>query len=336
MGTGIASTAFSSRFPIAGGAATTDNGVVAPLAQRERRRRRRGSSSHLSDTKNGWLENGPIANFVKDFAASWGFVLAGLGLATVIALNPFTVIGPGEVGVVTTLGQVSQIDPGFHVVNPISSIQSFSTKTNLLDQENFVPTKEGLTVELDTSVLYKIDPSSAKDIFVKIGTDFENRVIVPEVSSSVRGLTSESDAKALYSGNGRNAIQGKLKEELTEKLESRGIVIEDVLLKNVKLPKELSSSIEQKAKAEQESSRMEFVITKERQEAERKAVEAQGIADFQRIVAKDINPNLLKWKGIEATERLAQSPNAKVVVIGSGKDGLPLILGGDGAVGANK
>merc|ERR1712224_482601 len=208
------------------------------------------------------------------------------------------------------------------------------TKTNLLNQENFVPTKEGLTVELDTSVLYRINPDSAKDIFVRIGKDYENRVVVPEVSSSVRGLTSESDAKALYSGNGRNVIQNKLKEELSEKLEPRGIVVEDVLLKNINLPKELTSSIEEKAKAEQESSRMEFILAKERLEAERKAVEAQGIADFQRIVAKDISPNLLKWKGIEATEKLAESQNAKVVVIGSGKDGLPLILGGGD--GANK
>ncbi len=242
--------------------------------------------------------------------------------------NPVTIIDPGEVGIVNGLGSISQIEPGIHLINPLQTVAYFSTKTQLLDQKNYVPTKEGLTVELDTSVLYRIKPECAKDIYQTIGKSYERTIVVPEVSSAVRGLTSESDAKALYSGGGRNLIQSSLKKELSERLEERGILIEDVLLKNIKLPEQLTASIEAKAKAEQESSRMEFVLAKERQEAERKAVEAQGIADFQRIVSDGISPNLLKWKGIEATEKLAQSPNAKVVVIGSGRDGLPLILGG--------
>ena len=128
------------------------------------------------------------------------------------------------------------------------------------------------------------------------------------------------------------AVQKRLKAELVSALSPRGIVVEEVLLKAVRLPDLLAHAIELKAQAEQDSARMEFVLTKERQEAERKAVEAKGIAAFQRIVSEGISPALLQWKGIEATERLAESPNAKVVVIGSGKDGLPLILGGgDGA-----
>merc|ERR1719399_443465 len=110
-------------------------------------------------------------------------------------------------------------------------------------------------------------------------------------------------------------------------LQPRGIVVEDVLLKAVRLPELLAHAIELKAQAEQESARMEFVLTKERQEAERKSVEAGGIASFQRIVSEGISPALLQWKGIEATEKLASSANAKMVIMGNGKDSLPVLLG---------
>ena len=152
-------------------------------------------------------------------------------------------------------------------------------------------------------------------------------MIAPEASSAVRGLTSESEAKALYT-SGRSEVQNRLKSELSASLGPRGIVVEDVLLKAVVLPEDLSKSIEEKARAEQDSARMEFVLQKERQEAERKSIEAEGIADFQRIVTKGITPSLLQWKGIEATEKLAESPNAKVVIVGNDKGSLPVILGG--------
>jgi prohibitin 1 len=225
-------------------------------------------------------------------------------------------------------GSVSKLDPGPHLIPPlISSVQRLSTKTQLLEQSNFVPTKEGLTVELDTAILYKLDPSRAQDLFSTVGASFAKTLVEPEASSAVRGLTSESEAKALYT-SGRGEIQNSLKQELITSLGPRGILIEDVLLKAVKLPEDLSKSIEQKARAEQESARMEFVLAKEEQEAERKAIEAKGIAAFQRIVTDGISPNLLKWKGIEATEKLAESPNAKIVIMGNGKDYLPVILGG--------
>ena len=116
-------------------------------------------------------------------------------------------------------------------------------------------------------------------------------------------------------------------EQLTRELGRRGIVVENVLLRDIQLPPTLRSAIESKQQAEQESLAMSFRLQRERQEAERKRIEAQGISDFQQIVAKGISPQLLEWKGIEATETLAKSPNAKVIVIGSGKNGLPLILG---------
>jgi len=183
-------------------------------------------------------------------------------------------------------------------------------------------------VELDTALLYRLDPGAVRDLYLNVGDRFEEVIIKPEVRSIVRGLTSESEAKALYT-SGRSEVQGKIKAALSEALGKRGIIVEDVLLKAVKLPDAVSSAIELKAQAEQDAQRMEFVLQKERQEAERKKIEAQGIADFQKIVSDGISPNLLKWKGIEATEKLARSENAKVVIMGNGKDSLPVILGQD-------
>merc|ERR1712072_946346 len=132
-------------------------------------------------------------------------------------------------------------------------------------------------------------------------------------------------AKALYT-SGREVIRGKLAAELESKLKPRGITIEDVLLKGIKLPTLLTDAIELKAQAEQESARMEFVLTKEKQEADRKSLEASGISAFQRIVSEGISEQLLQWKGIEATEKLANSKNAKIVVMGNSKSSLPVIL----------
>merc|ERR1712225_99664 len=125
-------------------------------------------------------------------------------------------------------------------------------------------------------------------------------------------------------------IHDKLRKELEEKLAPRGIVLEDVLLKGIKLPKQLTDAIELKAQAEQESARMEFFLSKERQEADRKKVEASGISAFQKIVSEGISAQLLQWKGIEATEKLANSPNAKIVVMGNSKESLPVLLSSTG------
>merc|ERR1712022_55972 len=172
----------------------------------------------------------------------------------------------------------------------------------------------------------------ARDIFLTLGEEFETVLIIPELQSAVRGLTSEVSAKALYT-SGRLEIRNKLMEEMSEKLKPRGILIEDVLLKGIKLPKQLIDAIELKAQAEQESARMEFVLSKERQEADRKKVEASGISSFQKIVSEGISTQLLQWKGIEATEKLASSTNAKIVVMGNSKDSLPVLLSSAGSDG---
>jgi len=141
----------------------------------------------------------------------------------------------------------------------------------------------------------------------------------------VREATASHSANALYTG-AREEVANAIQEQLTSALSPRGIYVERVLLRDIQLPAMLKASIEAKQQAEQDALRMSFVLQKEKQEAERKRIEAQGISDFQRIVAQGISPQLLEWKGIEATEKLAASTNSKVVIVGNSKNGLPLIL----------
>jgi len=158
-----------------------------------------------------------------------------------------------------------------------------------------------------------------------IGIDYAEKIVEPELRSAIRGTTASHSANDLYT-NGRELVQQQIKDDLVSKLAPRGVIVEDVLLRDVQLPPLLKASIEAKQQAEQDALRMSFILQKEKQEADRKRIEAQGIRDFQTTVAQGISQQLLEWKGIEATERLAASTNAKVVIIGNPKNGLPLVL----------
>ena len=240
-----------------------------------------------------------------------------------------TVVPAGHVGVVDFFGTVSPntLKAGINLVNPLANVIKFSVKTQEIKEVMDVPSKEGLTVQLEVSVLYHLNPEKAADVYKSIGPNYAEIILEPQFRSVSRGVTSGFEAKALYTSE-RELLASQIQEHLSKIVEPRGITIENAPLRRVGLPQRLSESIEEKLRADQESQRMEFVLTKEKQEADRKRIEAQGIADFQKIVAQGLNDAYLRWKGIEATEKLASSPNAKVVVVGSGKDGLPLILGG--------
>jgi len=243
----------------------------------------------------------------------------------------FTVIPAGTVGVVDFLGKVNDetLKPGVNIVNPVAKIIKYSFKTQELKENMTVPSKEGLPVQLEISLWYRVDPAMANEIYKTVDAgDYLNVILIPQFRSVVRGVTAKFEAKALYTG-AREQLATQIVENLQKIVGEKGIIVEDAPLRQIGLPAGLSRSIEEKLQAEQESQRMSFILQKESQEADRKRIEAKGIADFQSIVSKEINANLLKWKGIEATEKLASSQNAKVVVIGSGKDGLPLILGGN-------
>lgn len=259
------------------------------------------------------------------------FAMLGFVFALFIALlQCFTVIPAGHTGVIDFLGYVSDntLKPGVNLVNPMANVEKMSIQTQELKEVMSVPSKEGLSVNLEISLLFKLDSEKANDIYKTVGPNYTEIILVPQFRSVVRGVTARYEAKALYTAS-REKLAGEILTELEKLVGPRGIIVEQAPLRQIQLPERLTKSIEEKLQAEQESQRMEFILTREKQEADRKRIEAKGIADFQEIVSKGISEQLLKWKGIEATEKLASSQNTKVVIIGSGKDGLPLILGSD-------
>jgi len=258
--------------------------------------------------------------------------LIGLGIAAflliILLFTSVTTVQTGNVGVLTLFGDVTgpTLGSGIHLVNPLKSSKQLSVQTQELKESASVPSSEGLVINLDTSLIYHLNPDRAADVLKRIGTDFETKIIEPTLRSSIREATASHTANALYTGE-REMVANQIFEQLKTQLEPRGVTVEKVLLRDIQLPATLKTSIEAKQQAEQEALAMSFRLQKETQEAQRKRIEAQGIRDFQQIVAQGISPQLLEWKGIEATENLAKSPNAKVVVIGNNKNGLPLILG---------
>jgi len=188
------------------------------------------------------------------------------------------------------------------------------------------PTKEGLPVQLEISILMHLTPASAAPVYRTAGVAYVQNIIEPNLRSIVRGVTTMHEARSLYTSE-RDLLAKAINDDLLPRLEARGIALEQVLLRKIELPQGLSQSITAKMQADQEAQRMEFVLQKEKQEAERKKIEATGIAEFQKIVTQGISEQLLEWKGIEATERLSMSQNTKIVIIGANKSGLPIILG---------
>lgn len=255
--------------------------------------------------------------------------LPSVFVALIIALTQlFTQVPAGHVGVIDVFGIVSErtLPAGINLVNPLANVIKFSIQTKEHKETMEVLSREGLTIGLEISVLYRLNPDSAARVYKTVaGGDYETIILIPQFRSISRAVTASFQASALYSTE-RDQLGIAIQEELAKSVAPRGVIIETTPLRNVALPVQLTEAIEQKQKADQESQRMEFILTKEKQEADRKRIEAQGIADFQTIVAAGISEQLLRWKGIEATEKLAGSANTKVIIVGAGKDGLPIIL----------
>jgi len=263
------------------------------------------------------------ASFLKSVGA-----LAGIVFLLILLWASVAYVPAGNVGVLTLFGRVTGevLSEGTHFVNPFKVNNTLSVRTQTLKETASVPSNEGLIIALDTSLLFRLNASRAAEVWQTVGPRYEDVVVEPNLRSVIRSVTSMHTANALYSGE-REKVAQQMFTELSTELAKRGIIVENILLRDIQLPPTLKASIEQKQQAEQESLAMSFRLQKEKQEAERKRIEAAGIRDFQQIVAQGISPQLLEWKGIEATETLAKSPNSKVVVIGGGKNGLPLILG---------
>jgi regulator of protease activity HflC (stomatin/prohibitin superfamily) len=269
-----------------------------------------------------------LAAFRRSFFRGAGLIIV-LGVVLVLGACSVTTIPTGHVGVLTLFGQVTneQLPEGIHLINPLKAVTKLSVRTQEAKEVAEVPSSEGLLMHLEASLIYRLDPMRATDVYQKIGPEYLDVVVSPNLRSVMRAVTAAHLANTLYS-EARETVAQQMLGEMRKAVQPRGIVIENVLLRDIKLPNTLKAAIEAKQQADQEAQRMNFVLQKEKQEAERKRIEAQGISDFQRIVTQGISPALLDWKGIEATMEIAKSPNAKVVVIGNTKNGLPVIFSG--------
>jgi regulator of protease activity HflC (stomatin/prohibitin superfamily) len=280
-------------------------------------------------------------------------VLAGLvGLGLLFA-STLVIVPPGHIGVKVFFGKVqpNPLSEGLHVVNPLVTIEKLSIRTNVYtmssvasegqvggDDSIKVLSQGGLTIPLDVSVAWRLVADDAPGIFRTLGRGYEESIIRAAARAALRDAAQRFTAQEAYSSKreelasqAKTIMESKIKELLAkqENFTGAGFVIQQVLLRNVSLPPRLRAAIEEKLAAEQEAQRMDFVLQKETKEAQRKKIEAQGIADFQKIVSEGISEQLLKWKGIEATMEIAKSHNAKVVIVGTSQDSLPVILNAD-------
>lgn len=241
-------------------------------------------------------------------------------LAVIICIcftNSCVVIRQGEIGAKRKIGRLNPIvlNPGAHFFNPfITTVMKVNVQTRNMDVEESLPSKEGIMVNTNISILYHIDPAKVSEILGSIGpVDYEKGILLSVFKSSAPNVSSQYLAKDMYTHNRANIEKG-VEEHMREVLEKRGFMIEKIMLKNITLPDGLNKSIEQKLEAEQEAQRMEFVLQKEKQEAERKKIEAEGIKNAQLIISEGLNPLFLQWKYIEAYKELYKSPNSKVII----------------------
>src|SRR5229473_4163417 len=261
------------------------------------------------------------------------FLPRGLGGVAILALvlvfvyASIAYVPAGYVGVLTLFVRVTGdvLPEGTHFVNPFKGNNTMSIRTLELKETASVPSDEGLVMTLDTSLLFRLSPEKAAQVYQKIGPNYVEVIVEPNMRSAIRSVTAAHSASALYTG-GREEVAQKIYDELKQQLGSSGIEVQSVLLRDIQLPQMLKTSIEAKQQAEQDALRMAFVLQKEKQEADRKRIEAQGIRDFQQTITQGLSQQLLEWKGIEATQKLAESSNAKVVIVGNSKNGLPLIM----------
>lgn len=260
-------------------------------------------------------------------SAAKNFGMAGIVIAVILGFFSFVRIVPaGQIGVVDLFGNVNDQSrkAGINLVNPFAKLVLMDIQTQELKEEMQVPSKEGLSLRIDISILYRLNPEYGPNIYKTVGIDYDGVVVVPQFRSATREATVNYEAKALYT-SGRDEITQKIARDLNTMLSERGIILEKVLLRSVTLPATVAQAVEQKLKAEQESEQMKFVLTKESQEAERKIIEAKGIAEAQSIINKTLTQAYLQHEAIRAQMMLANSPNHTTVYIPSGDNGIPLV-----------
>lgn len=250
---------------------------------------------------------------------------SSLCLIAAIMLTSCATIREGEVGVKRTMGKYSDTayTSGVKLFNPFASkIIKVSTQTENLEVALNIPSKEGLTIMSEVSILYNVDGKKVPQMLRNIGTSYEDNIILPVFRSAVADVTSRFYAKDMHTGE-RGTIEKAIREQMMVLMEGKGIEVEAVLLKSIQLPRSLARAIEVKLEAEQQAQQMEFVLEQARREADQKRIEAEGTRDAQLIIAEGLNAKILQFKSIEAFHELAKSPNTKVIIT----DGdLPMIM----------
>jgi len=268
-----------------------------------------------------------------------GGIIKIVGLMIIIlagALASIVQIDPGEIGVQKLFGRVSEntLESGLNVVNPLVEVVKFDIRTQNYtmsgvqdegakkgDDAIRVLSADGLEVVIDLTVLYRVLPNEAPRILQEIGPDYMNTIVRPICRTKIRDNAVYYDAVALYSTK-RDEFQARIFSTIEKDFKKRGLILEQLLVRNITLPASVKTSIESKINAEQDAQKMTFVLQKEKQEAERKRVEAQGIADYQKILSTGLSDKQLQYEMIKA---IATSPNAKLIIMGGGKN-TPVIL----------
>jgi regulator of protease activity HflC (stomatin/prohibitin superfamily) len=265
-----------------------------------------------------------------------GILLVLLGLAS----SCFKQIDPGFVGVKVLFGKVQPdvLESGLHVINPLLDIKVMDIKTQNYTMSGIhdegdkagddairILTADGLEVTIDLTVLFKVVPVDAPKILNETGLDYNVKIIRPITRTAIRDNAVYYEAVALYSTK-RDEFQNRIFNKIEKSFRDRGIILEQMLIRNITLPASVKASIESKINAEQDAQKMQFVLQKEKQEAERKRVEAQGIADYQRIISSGLTDKQLQYETIKANLELAKSNNAKIILMGKGNT--PIILDG--------
>ena len=258
--------------------------------------------------------------------------IAAIIFLIIIISKSAVTIGSGEAGVLYKTfggGVVTDKPPlseGFHLVAPWNRVYVYEVRKQELFEKMKVLSSNGLDIQLDASAWYQPSFNDLGKLHQKIGENYVERIILPTIRSAARSVVGRYTPEQLYSSK-RDAIQREIFEETKKIVDDQYIVLDEILVRDVTLPPTIKEAIERKLKQEQESLEYEFRLVTAQKEAERQRIEAQGKADANKILSASLTDKILQDKGIEATLKLAQSPNAKVVVVGSGDDGLPLILG---------
>jgi regulator of protease activity HflC (stomatin/prohibitin superfamily) len=259
-------------------------------------------------------------------------VVAALAAAPFLSGCRCPTVDSGHRGIVfKTLGGGTSrevLGEGMHVIPIWNYVIQYDTRVHEMKETLNVLSSNGLPIKVDASVRYRPEVAELFELQTQVGPDYDQKLVAPIVRSEARKVFGRYQPEEIYSTK-REEIERQIYDEVTRALAGKHVVVEAVLVRDVDLPDAIKSAIADKLAEEQRSQKMRFTLDKERQEAQRKQIEAEGISKYQNIVRQGLTPEYLQFKGIEATERLAGSQNAKVVIVGGGKGGLPLILQGE-------